>query len=99
MFGWMTARRIKPGQMAEFMKGWEGSEVKATNESRPDGLTYDYFLQDTHDPNRMIGLSIWRDRAAYETYVKTEAEAGRREAMNPNVEAVDEERFFEVTEY
>ena len=94
MFGWMTARRIKSGQMAEFRKDWAGG-----NGSRPDGLTYDFFLQDTQDRDRMIGLSIWRDRAAYETYVKTEIEAGRREAMNPNVEAVEVERFFEVTEY
>jgi heme-degrading monooxygenase HmoA len=103
MFGWMTARRIKAGQMAEFRKGWEGvSESRPDgliSESRPDGLTYDYFLQDTQDRNRMIGLSIWRDRAAYEVYVKTETEAGRRQTMSPNVEAVEEERFFEVTEY
>ena len=94
MFGWMTARRIKSGQMAEFRTGWEWS-----SDPRPDGLIHSYFLQDTQDGNRMIGMSIWRDRSAYQDYVKTESEAGRREAMNPHVEAIEEERFFDMTEH
>ena len=94
MFGWMTARRIKSGQMAEFMKGWEWS-----SEPRPAGLIHSYFLQDTQDGNRMIGLSIWQNRSAYQAYVKTESETGRREAMNPHVEATEEERFFEIAEH
>jgi heme-degrading monooxygenase HmoA len=94
MFCWMTARRIRSGQMAEFRTGWEWS-----SEPRPAGLVHSYFLQDTQDENRMIGLSIWLDRTAYEAYVKTESEAGRREAMSSQVEAIEEERFFEMTEH
>jgi hypothetical protein len=94
MYGWMTARRIKSGQMAEFRTGWEWS-----SEPRPAGLMHSYFLQDLRDRNRMIGLSIWQDRSAYEAYVKTEGEAGRRASMSPHIDAIEEERFFEMTEH
>ena len=95
MFAWMTARRIKPGKMAEFKREWEGGPEAR----RTPGVRADYFFQDSSDPNLMIGISLWEDRGAYERFVASPAEAGRRKAMSPHVEAVEWERFFEVVQY
>jgi hypothetical protein len=47
----------------------------------------------------MIGLAILENKAAYERYVASATEARRKQAMSPHVDAVEWERFFEVTEY
>ena len=56
-------------------------------------------MQDTSDPNRMIGLGIFANREAYEHWTSSEVEADRRFELEQFVEAVEEESTFWVTEY
>ncbi len=98
MYAWATARRIKPGKMAEFKKEWEAGP-KAGRADPESGLRVVYFLQDATDRSHMIGLAILENKAAYERYVASATEARRKQAMSPHVDAVEWERFFEVTEY
>lgn len=98
MYGWLTERRIKPGKMTDFKKEWEAGP-KGQRADPKSGMRKVYFLQDTRNPNRMIGLAIWENKAAHDRYVASTTEAGRKKAMSPHIEAVEEERFFDVTEY
>ncbi len=98
MFAWATARRIKPGKMAEFKREWEAGP-KSQRADPTSGVRVVYFLQDANEPNRMIGIALWESKAAYERYVASTTEAGRKRTMSPHVDAVEWERFFEATEY
>ncbi len=98
MYGWMTARRIKPGRMDEFRKEWEAGP-KAQRADPSSGVRAVYFLQDANDPNLMIGLAIWESEEAFNRYRTSATEAERKETMSEHVEAVEWERLFNVTEY
>jgi heme-degrading monooxygenase HmoA len=92
MYAWMTARRIRPGTMEQFRSAWEVQREKIP------GLLNVYFLQDDHDPNRMIGLAIWENEDAFDRYASTLDETNRKQAMIPYVEDVEWQRFFQVVE-
>jgi hypothetical protein len=98
MYAWMTARRIKPGRMERFKAQWE-APLKARSQLAALGVVKAYFLQDDHDPDCMIGLAFFENKEAYDRFVASAAESGRKQAMGPLVEEVEWERFFEVTEY
>lgn len=93
MYAWMTARRIRPDMIEQFKKAWE-----LQREHIP-GLVTTYLLQDAHDPNRMIGLSIWDSEDAYDRYAATRDEANRKQAMTPSIEDIEWQRFFRIVDY
>ncbi len=93
MYAWMTARRIRSGTMEQFKNAWE------VHREHVPGLISVYYMQDAHDPNRMIGLAIWTNEDAFDRYAATIDEARRKEAMSPYVEDIEWQRFFQVAEY
>ena len=96
MFGWVSARRIKPGMMERFLQEWKSGPEAALVDP---GVRLLYFMQDLEDENRMIGIGLFNSREQYERWVDSAAEDDRRFRMNSYVEAVEEERFFEVTQF
>ena len=98
MFGWMTVRRIKPGMMEAFRERWYIGPEAATTDPY-SGIPRVYFMQDTADPNRMIGLGIFTGREAFDHWISSEVEADRRFEMDQFVETVEEESTFWVSEY
>ena len=98
MFAWMTVRRIKPGMLADFKRGWRAGPGAGTVDPY-SGVTAVLLLEDVNDPGRMIGLGVFENRQAYDRYRASEIEADRQFAIAPYVEAVEEERWFELTSY
>jgi heme-degrading monooxygenase HmoA len=97
-FAWLTSRRIKPGMMEEFKNAWQTAPVAASVDPF-SGNRVTFFMQDERDPNRMIGLSIWASREAFENFRKSFAEADRRYDMEPYVQEIEDERFFYVDDF
>lgn len=93
MYAWMTARRIRSGMIEQFKKAWE------IDREHVPGLLNVSLLQDANEPNRTIGLSIWESEDAFDRYAATLDEARRKQAMDPYVEDVEWQRYFDVVDY
>lgn len=80
MIAWIALRTLKPGTLAAFRRAWHFKV-------RPVGLLRVYFMRGP--ANTMIGLSLWRSRAALSRYRRTPVERARLASMKPLVTRVN----------
>lgn len=80
MIAWIALRTLKPGKLAAFRRTWQFKV-------RPAGLLRVYFMRGP--ANTMIGLSVWRSRAALSRYRRTGGEQARLVAMKPLVKRIN----------
>jgi hypothetical protein len=90
MIGWIALRTLKPGKMTTFRRAWHFK-------TRPVGLVRVYFMRGPG--NTMIGLSLFRSRAALRRYRRTAAERERLAAMAPLVRRVNWSGVFDAEEF
>jgi heme-degrading monooxygenase HmoA len=76
-FVWTTTRKIKPGTRREFEEAWVPPDY-------PEGMerAYEYW---SDDDSEVVGVSFWDSKESCERYRASDAEAQRREAMEPYV--------------
>jgi heme-degrading monooxygenase HmoA len=72
-FVWMTTRRIKPGTLADFERGWRPDPY-------PEGLRR-AFAYWSDEGQEVIGVSFRDSKESCDAWRASEAEARRREAM------------------
>lgn len=76
-FVWMTTWRIKPGMLAEFERAGQA-------DTRPEGILRAYAYW-SDDQQQITMLSFWSSKQACDAWRASEAEAGRRQGMDPHV--------------
>jgi heme-degrading monooxygenase HmoA len=81
-FVWMTARRIKPGTLADFKRLWRP-------ERHPEGLLHAYAYW-SDDEQELIAVSSWASRESCETWRASWEETHRRAAIAPYVLSEEE---------
>ncbi len=96
MHVWITARRIRPGMMEEFLKAWQDPGMSPPiSPSSPEGPTV-YSLVPTDDPNEMWGVGFFDSMDTIRLFQGSPQMHKRSEALAPYVEETLWERTFEA---
>jgi len=96
VYVWITARRIKPGLMKEFLKAWhDPGNALPVSPSEPGGPTV-YVLLPTDDPNEMWGVGYFDSLETIKRFKESPQMARRQEALSPYIEEVLWDRVFEA---
>ena len=96
MYVWITARRIRPGMMTEFLKVWQdpGINMPLTPPS-PGGPTL-FSLHPPESPDEMWGMGFFDSLEAIETYRSSPDHQRRTEKLEPYIEETLWNRVFEA---
>lgn len=96
MYVWITARRIKPGMMKEFLRAWQDPGLNVPLfPPEPGGPTL-YSLHPTDNPDEVWGLGYFDSLEAIRGYQVSRDNQKRTEAFAEYVEEVLWERFMEA---
>ena len=83
MNAWLTARRVKKGQVEDFRKKWRGGDL-------PEGMLDAFLLEDEEDPHETLSVSFWDTAKDLLEYRTSEDAKKRRDDLS---DVVDKERW------
>lgn len=98
MYGWIVARKLRPGVRSEYVRTWQKCTATGVLPDATEGGPLSYSLQFGDDPNEVWELMLFPSTEAAERY-RTSHDRGEDEAMLAEyVEQTLWERDFQATQ-
>ncbi len=96
MYGWITARRIKEGQLDEFLRAWQEPEGSLPFKLPGDGGPVLFSLHPTDDPREVWTFAFFDSPDAMMRFRESGEYQRHLEQLEPYVEETLWQRFFDA---